>query len=76
MKPGQSSSTAHLPLAENPGFQPGQPCNADHLDHDISKALKTDIESARACPDRIQKTIRIDVERNAVENSADYDGSR
>lgn len=76
LKPRQSSSTAHLPLAENPGFQFAKPPNDNHSDHDISNALRSDTESARVFPDRIQRTIRVDVERRDGENGADNGVSR
>ena len=71
LKPRQSISTAHLPLAENAEFQPSKPPKAHQSDHDISNALRSEETPVRAFPNRIQRTIRVDVERNAVEDTVD-----
>lgn len=70
----QSSSTAHLPLARDPGFEPSKPRKAHHADRDISNALKSETESARALPNQIRRTITVDVERNPTEDSVDHEG--
>ena len=73
MKSRLSSSTTHLPLAAEPGFRPSEPAKAHHADRDISNALRSTAESARAFPNRIQRTIHVDVERNAGEASVDQE---
>lgn len=71
LKPGERSSAAHLPLAENPELEPSKPRNGPHSDHDISNALRSETEPAGAGSDRIRRTIRVDVERNAIEDGVD-----
>lgn len=70
----QSSSTANLRLVENPGFEPSKPPKAHRADRDISNALKSEMESARAVPNGIRRTITVDVERNLTEDSVDHEG--
>lgn len=80
LKPRQNSSSAHLPLAENPGFRPpgdaevSKPVKAHHADRDIANALLSETEATQASPNQIRKTIRVDVERNSPEDSVDHEG--